>query len=251
MPDIRTASIRDKLWHKMRRDLTVFVPEIASNQLLMCCTCGRFLPQESFDLDHLIPQQALKGDPNVVRVDPTTPANIRSRNLLLCKKPLKIRGSKFFGNGCNSWKGRHFDKLINELVSAKSANATRYTESHIIAAINLCYLAMVEKFGYIVTLMRSGLTLREQFFRPHKFFSELPLQSQMILSGETITAPDAPVWAKPFSFGFARPGFCTVGARNFALMLPISHDPRESFAKHLQIVPTKYKLRPNFSTVFD
>ena len=37
-------------------------PEISGKQLLMCCTCGRFLPQECFDLDHLIPQQALKQD---------------------------------------------------------------------------------------------------------------------------------------------------------------------------------------------
>jgi hypothetical protein len=28
MPNVMTASIRDKLWHKMRQDLANFVPEI-------------------------------------------------------------------------------------------------------------------------------------------------------------------------------------------------------------------------------
>ena len=37
MPNVMTASIRDKLWHKMRQDLANFVPEINGNQLLMCC----------------------------------------------------------------------------------------------------------------------------------------------------------------------------------------------------------------------
>lgn len=74
MSDVLTASIKDKLWHKMRQDLASFVPEIASNKLLMCCACGRFLPREWFDLEHLIPQQALKQDPDVVRTNPTTPS---------------------------------------------------------------------------------------------------------------------------------------------------------------------------------
>jgi hypothetical protein len=73
----------------------------------------------------------------------------------------------------------------------------------------------------------------------------------MLLGGGMVTSPDASVWAKPFSFGFQRPGVCTVAARNFGIMVPISRDPREPFATHLKIVPTRYKLRPNFSTVFD
>src|SRR5262245_38490383 len=110
MRQVMTASIRDQLWHEMRGDLAKF-GDVSDNQLLMCCACLRFLPQESFDLDHLIPQQALKQDPVVVRTNPTTPANIRAGNLLLCKEPLKVKGRVFHGNGCNSWKGRHYDKL--------------------------------------------------------------------------------------------------------------------------------------------
>jgi hypothetical protein len=251
MADVLTASSREKLWHKMRQDLCTYVPEIAGNQLLMCCTCGRFLPQEHFDLDHLIPQQALKHDPDAVRADPTTPANTRAGNLLLCKKPLNIKGDIVYRNGCNSWKGKFFDRFINELISAKVLNAKDCMDTHIIAALTLCYLAIVEEFGYIISLMPSGLVLREQFFRPHKFHHQLPLYSSMFLAGDTITASHAPVWARPFSFDFPRPGVCTVGARNFARMLPVSNDPREPIARHLRIAPAKYNLRPNFRTVFE
>jgi hypothetical protein len=71
----------------MRQDLMKFVPEVSGNQRLMCCACGRFLPQEFFDLDHLIPQQALKDDPNAVRTNPATPANTRAGNTALQEAP--------------------------------------------------------------------------------------------------------------------------------------------------------------------
>jgi hypothetical protein len=251
MTEVMRASIRDHLWHKMRQDLAKFMPEINGNQLLMCCTCGRFLPQECFDLEHLIPQQALKQDPDIVRTNPTTPANTRARNLLLCKKRLTINGNLFYPNGCNSWKGRFYDKPISELISTKALERKNVTDTHIIAALFLSYLAMVAEFGYFVTLMRSGLLIREQFFRPRKYHPALPLRSQMLLSGGTVESPDAPIWTQPFSFGFQRPGFCTVAARNFGIMVPMSRDPREPLATHLPIVPAKYKLRPDFTTVFD
>jgi hypothetical protein len=251
MAEVMTASIREKLWHKMRQDLGNFVPEITGNQLLMCCACGRFLPRECFDLDHLVPQQALKQDPDVVRTNPATPANIRAGNLLLCKKRLKIKGDIVYGNGCNSWKGHVYDKPIRELISTKAFAPNKCIQVHIIAALGLAYLAMVAEFGYVVVLARSGLLMREQFFKPSTFHPALPLQSQMILGGGMMTSPEAPVWAKPFSFGFQRPGFCIVAARNFGVMVPISRDPRDPVATHLQIVPTKYKLRPDFRTVFD
>jgi len=50
MSDPVVASIREALWHKMRHDLAKYVPEIIGNQLLMCCGCGHFLPQEGFAL---------------------------------------------------------------------------------------------------------------------------------------------------------------------------------------------------------
>jgi hypothetical protein len=252
--DVLTASIREKLWHKMRKDLSNYIPETAQNKLLMCCACGRFLPQEAFDLEHLIPQQALKRDPDVVRVNPDTPRNVRSGNLLLCRKPLTLKGGgRVYDNGCNSWKGRFYDKPIRELVFGTALQSSgSFTDVHIIAALCLAYLAMVAEFGYIVVLMRSGSLMREQFFSPHKFHRNLPLRSQMLLGGPLpVSRPDARMWARPFSFSFERPGCCTIGARNFALLVPVSRDPREPIARHLPFAPNKYKLRPDFKTFFD
>ena len=73
----------------------------------------------------------------------------------------------------------------------------------------------------------------------------------MLLAGDTVTSPNAPIWTDPVSFGFQKPGFCTVAARNFGIMVPISRDSREPIAIHLPIAPAKYKLRPDFRTVFD
>lgn len=251
MSDLMMASIRDRLWHKMRQDLASHIPEIAGNRLLMCCACGRFLPQECFDLEHLIPQQALRRDPDAVRTNPVTPANVRAGNLLLCKKPLMHKGNTVYGNGCNSWKGRFYDKPISEHVLGKAWQPQRSTQVHIIAALGLGYLAMVAEFGYVVALMRSGLLMREQFFSPYKFHPALPVRSQILFGGSTpVTSPDARMWVKPFSFGFRDMG-CTVGVRNFAITVPVSRDPREALARHLRIVPAKYKLRPDFRTSFD
>jgi hypothetical protein len=245
-------SIKDRLWHKFRLDLAKHVPEVAGNRLLMCCACGRFLPQECFSLEHLIPQQALKADPANVRNNPATPANLRAGNLLLCKEPLIYKGSKVFNNGCNSWKGRFYDKPISEIFSGQAMQAERgrITNTHIIGGLMLGYLAMVAEFGYIVVLMKSGQLMREQFFRPTKFHPSLGTRHQILLGGTPPTSPDEKVWSSPFSFQFEN-GACTVGARNFAVIVPASRDPLTPIARHLRIVPSKYKFRPDFRTFFD
>jgi hypothetical protein len=245
-------SIKERLWHKMRGDLARYVPEVATNQLLMCCLCGRFLPQECFDLEHLIPQQALKADPVEVRTNPATPANVRAVNLLLCKKPLIYKGSKVYNNGCNSWKGRFYDRPISDIFSGRAVVGGRgqVTNPHIIGGLVLGYLAMVAEFGYVIALMQSGLLVREQFFSPHKFHRSLDARHQILLAGATPTAPDERIWTNPFSFTFQN-GACFVGARNFAVIVPCSQDPRLLIARHLRIVPSRYKLRPDFRTVFD
>ena len=51
-----------------------------------------------------------------VRTNPETPANVRSGNLLLCRKPLLYTGSKLYDNVCNSWKGRFYDKATSEII---------------------------------------------------------------------------------------------------------------------------------------
>jgi hypothetical protein len=251
MSDLMTPSIQDRLWHTMRQDLVRFVPEVAGTRLLMCCACGRFLPRECFDLEHLIPQQALKQDPEAIRTNPATPANVRGGNLLLCKKPLKYKGKMVHENGCNSWKGRHYDKRISELVSGEAWEGEACTQVHIIGALSLGYLAMVAHFGYIVALMRSGLLMRYQFFSPYKYHPDLPERCKILLGGSVpATSPEAQMWANPFSFEVTDTS-CIVVARNFAVTIPVSRDPRKPLARHLRIVPSRYALRPVFTTVFD
>ena len=250
MPDLLLASGREKLWHKMRSNLAQYIPEVAQNQSLMCCACGRFLPQDCFDLEHIIPQQALQSDPHAVRNNPETPKNIRAGNLLLCKKPLRVKGMTVYRNGCNSWKGRHYDKPIADLFF-KSAPKLKATTTHQIAALVVGYLAMVAKFGYAVVLTRSGLLLREQFFRPHRFHPGMPIRSKIILAGQMPDEVDAKLWTEPFGFAFERDGACVVTVRNFAIYVPISRDPRLPFAKRL-IVPAEYRpWRPDFRTFFE
>ena len=248
MSDLMRASIEEKLWHSMRSDLSRFAPEIAGNNLLMCCACGRQLGREHFNLEHLIPKQALGDDPDLVRENPATPANVRAGNLLLCKQRLVIKGKQVSGNG---WKGRYYDRAIMELTSAKALQpASTTTDRHIIAGLALGYLAMAAEFGYIVALMPSGLLMREQFFSPNQFHRSLGLRHQMLLGGPMPTSASAPLWKKPFSFSFES-GACMVGARNFAILVPLSRDPRRSVDSSLRFVPSKFAFGPDFTTVFD
>jgi hypothetical protein len=253
MSDFMQPSIKEQLWHKMRHDLAKFVPEISTNHLLMCCCCGRFLASEFFDLEHLIPQQALKADPLVVRSDPATPNNVRSGNLLLCKKSLIYKGSKLYGNGCNSWKGRFYDKPISDILGGRVPNLQsedrHLRNAHIIGGLMLAYLAMVAEYGYIIALMPSGRLLREQFFNPHRFHRSLGTRYQVLLAGTPFTDAEVGIWSKPFSFAFNR-GACLVTVRNFVITAPMSRDPFAPISQHIKITPSRFKLRPDFSTAF-
>ncbi len=101
-------------------------------------------------------------------------------------------------------------------------------------------------------LMPSGRLMRRQFFEPLKTLSELPSVSQMIFDGSADRmAHDAPVWAASFSFSFEQAGICHVVMRNFGIAIPVSQDPRQPIARHLRFAPSKYKLRPDFTAVFD
>lgn len=157
--DIADASLKEKLWHSLREDLQAYIPATQSNSLLMCCTCGRFLPYENFSLEHIIPRQALADDPPEVKLDASLPTNLRSGIMLLCNKPLKIKEKTVYKNGCNSWKGRFYDKSIRELLNGRAlANKhRRITNRDIIALINVAYIAMVSRYGYQVALIPSGL----------------------------------------------------------------------------------------------
>jgi len=67
MSEIDIPSLKERLWQKMQGDLAQFIPEVNDRNRVMCCACGRFLPPEYFDVDHMIPRQAIKCDPEEVR----------------------------------------------------------------------------------------------------------------------------------------------------------------------------------------
>ncbi|MGA7713632.1 MAG: hypothetical protein WCA81_17160 [Rhizomicrobium sp.] len=242
-------SLKERLWHKARADLVTYAPQIVGNGTLMCCACGRFLPQDKFDIEHIIPQQALLDDPPEIKSNPIATKAIRSGTILLCKEPLRVRGATIYRNGCNSWKGRFFDTPIREALNGRIQK--RFTDQHLIALLCMAYLAMFGQFGYRAVLIQSGLLMRQQFFSPKRFHKEMPRLSKLVLRGQP---PDDVLqhlgfWLTPFNFS-VEGGSCHVTCRNVAIPAPISRDPRLPLARHLQIIPNEYGLRPNFQTSF-
>ena len=247
--DIDTPGIKDVLWHKMRADLTSYVPEAEASRLLMCPACGRFLPADDFSLEHIIPQQALAEDPTIVQQEVFK--NIRSGLTLLCRRPLTIKGSK---GGCNSWKGAHFDNALRQAVSGSLTRKRedRVKDRHCIAVMSAAYLAMFAEFGYKVVLMDSGVILRQQFFLPDHCHAFMPNKSRVMLSNQPpVYAPGVDFWRTPFCFKFENPGFTRAEMRNTTAFVPTSLDPRLPLAQNTLIVPSKYKMRPNFETAFN
>jgi hypothetical protein len=251
--DLLAASIKEKLWHKLRQDLQSYIPEINETNLLMCCVCGRFLSYEDFNLEHIIPQQALADDPIEIKSNPETTANARSGVILLCMKRLLIK-ERIYNNGCNGWKGRYYDTHLRELLSGRilEHKHKKPSDQHIIAALCASYLAMILEFGYQVALTPSGVIMRQQFFSPHKFHRNLPLRHQMILSAPPPKYDESHfrIWSHPFNFTIGV-NACYVGFRTMSLVLPISRDPRLPASTSMLIAPQKYKLRPDFRTVVD
>lgn len=119
--DIDEPSIKATLWHKLRADLSKYFPDTNNNKLLMCCCCCRFLPFEEFNVEHIVPRQALADDPVEVRINPESPTNARSELTLLCTKHLTVKGRTVYNNGCNSWKGQFFDNCIKYALNGSIA----------------------------------------------------------------------------------------------------------------------------------
>jgi hypothetical protein len=251
--DILAASIKENLWHKMRSDLASYIPQLTENNLLMCCTCGRFLPYEDFSLEHIIPRQALADDPKEIKTNPKTTANARSGNILLCNKPLSIKGRRVYDNGCNSWKGRFYDGLIREILNGEifAHKHKTFSNQHIIAVSFSAYIAMVFKFGYQVALTPSGLLMRQQFFLPSKFCQDMPKKCKMVLAAPPLKYDEDNLdfWLNPFSFTI-EDGSCYVAFRATSLILPLSRDPRVPIVKSILITTPRYNMRPDFRTVF-
>ncbi|MEW6435858.1 MAG: hypothetical protein AB1508_01655 [Pseudomonadota bacterium] len=248
--DLDIPGLKEILWHKMRDDLKAYIPDIASTDLLMCPTCCRFLPFEGFSVEHIIPKQSLADDPASVRE--AIPANKRAATTLLCNKRLLIKGKTVYDNGCNSWKGRFYDKFLRAIFNTNVMKKNNFTSRHHVALFCAGYLGLFADYGFQITLVPSGLVMRRQFFNPNKFNPEVPLECQMALMG----APDLHYseetkryWIPPFKF-VAERNFCIMIVRNASMRLPMSRDPRIPIARELPLVPSKYTLRPNFQTFF-
>ncbi len=251
--ELLDSSLKERLWHRLRQDLARFAPDRMDDDHLMCCACGRFLPYDDLSLEHIIPKQALSDDPIEVKTNPLGTKNIRAGTTLLCRKPLLIKEKTVYQNGCNSWKGKFYDSAIREILNgrAQEGRTRRVTNQHIIAMLCAAYLAMVQEFGYQVVLIQSGLLMRQQFFMPNSFHKHMPMSSQIMLSAPppTFAEEDKNIWLNPFNFHIDGTS-CVVTFRTHVIRLPISRDPRVPIAQHLAVRPSKYKLRPDFRTVF-
>ncbi len=249
MAEIRTVGLKDRLWHELRTDLAKIAPNLASEDRLICCLCGRLLPIEAFSLEHIIPQQALADDPPFVK---QVPALCRSGHTLLCNAPLRQRGKWISQHGCNSWKGSHFDKALRTIFNGTALTRPVKSNAVMIASLVAAYLAIFTKYGYKVVLSEAGLLLRQQFFQPHSFRPKMPVMCQLLLMGQMPEANDAslPMWETPFSFNFDVPDRCSVGIRNYVVTLPISRDPRLPSSTIIEYLPPKYRFRQDFRPLF-
>lgn len=139
MSEIDRPRVKDILWHKMRDDLKTLVPWFASNDLLLCPTCCRALRYEDFSLEHIIPQQAVAEDPAAARA--AISRNERSGLTLLCKRSLVFRDKSTLGQGCNSWKGKHYDRFIRDVLRPDLLRRQFHSRHHI-ALVNMGYLGL-------------------------------------------------------------------------------------------------------------
>jgi len=248
--EIDLPSLKERLWQKMRDDLKDYIPDISGTNLAMCPTCCRFLPIENFNIEHVIPQQSLADDPPEVR--DAIPKNERGVTILLCNKRLQIREKTVYWSGCNSWKGRFYDKYLRETFNARVTKNNSHTSRHQTALFNACYLGLFAKYGYQITLAPSGLIMRRQFFSPNRFNKDVPLSCQIILMGDAESQYDEltdKYWRPPFKFTF-EPNLCYVGVRNTSMTLPMSRNPETPIVHKLPFAPPKYALRPDFQTIF-
>lgn len=247
--EIDNPGLKQTLWHSMRGDLGALMPDILHSDQLMCPACGRFLAIDDFNIEHIVPQQALDDDPHEVRA--AISRNERGVTTLLCKRNILI-GNKLRGNGCNGWKGRYFDRYLNDVFHAKLVEKTATTQ-HQVAFFVACHLALFSRYGYQVSLSEWGIICRKQFFSSEIFVKQIPTMSKAFFFGkapEKFNHETRSYWAPPFKFEF-EDGFCLAGARNAAMYIPVSRNPETPIASLLPYAPSKYIFRPDFSSVLD
>ncbi|MEH6689625.1 MAG: hypothetical protein V7774_00420 [Pseudorhizobium pelagicum] len=250
MKQIDLPAQKEILWHRLREDLTSLMPWFEDNDLLLCPACCRQIGFDQFSVEHIVPKQALATDPKAVR--DAISQNDRSGLTLLCSKPLVIKGKTIKGSGCNSWKGRHFDPSLRDLIRADFLK-TRLNTRHQVSLYVAGYLGLFRQFGYQVALSRAGLVSRQQFFHPNNFLKDVPNDCQMILTGERKTEfmnDEKNYWSDPFKITIeGTTGL--IAFRNMVFRVPISRDPTQPLAKLLPYVPSRFAFRPDTTTVFD
>jgi hypothetical protein len=240
---------KEKIWHGMRDDLKSLAPWFVDYDLLLCPTCLRHITFDEFSLEHIIPQQALDDDHKTAR-DAVT-RNQRAGLALLCSKRLAIKDNLIVQNGCNSWKGKHFDRFIRQVLQSKPNNMT-FTSRHQVSMFILGYLALFRKYGYRISLSRSGLLIRDQFFNPNNFLKGVPDKCQTIKMGSPLSQFDDNIksyWDEPFGISIDE-GFAMIGVRSVAFSLSLSDDPTTPLARVLRYAPPRLKFRPDFTSVF-
>jgi hypothetical protein len=240
---------REKIWYRMRDDLKSLATWFADYDLLLCPTRLRHITFEEFSLEHIIPQQALDDDHKTARDAETR--NQRAGLTLLCSEPLIVKEKLVGGKGCNNRKGRYFDGFIRQILLGQPDKGTP-PSSHQISIFILGYLALFRQYGYRISLSRSGLLMRNQFFNPNNFLKDVPDKCQMLTWGPRLSEFDDNIksyWDEPFRIGI-HGRFALVSVRSVAFWLPLSDDPTAPLATLLRYAPPRYKFRPDFTTVF-
>ncbi len=238
------------IWQELRDDLIKLIPSFSEADLLLCPTCCRAIPFDDFSLEHIIQKQALACDPQDVRK--STSHNERSGLTLLCSRPLVLNGKRINGSGCNSWKGKHYDKYLRELLDPQF-KINNFTGQHHIALFAAGYLGLFRRYKYQIALSQTGLLMRNQFFTPRGWLKTTPINSQMLLRGDALTDYSHEThayWSDPFKITID--GLSAyIAVRNMSFILPLSCDPNVPYAKNLPYAPPKHKWRPDLTTVFD
>jgi hypothetical protein len=248
MSRIDLPDLKQKLWHSMRDDLKTLVPWFAGNDLLFCPACLRPLSYDQFSVEHIIPKLALACDP--VDVREAVPQNERSGTTLLCKERLVINGKPIKGHGCNSWKGKHFDPSLRDLLRSDFFKKT-INSRHQVALFSAGYLGLFRQFGYQITLSATGRLMRDQFFHPNDFLREVPNSCKMILGGSVSDHYDPAAreyWSESFKIKVEGNKALMV-IRNMAFELPLSRDPTTPLALSLPYAPPKHTFRPDLRTL--
>lgn len=250
MSEIDLPGLKDRLWYEMRDDLVSLVPWFADNNLLLCPTCCRALRYEEFSLEHIIPQQAVADDPDLARA--AVPKNERSGITLLCRRSLVFEKNSIPGQGCNSWKGKHYDRFVREALKPDFLTR-RFHARHHMALAAAGYLGLFREYGYQIALLPAGRLMRMQFFNPNSFLKEYPVKYQMVLTGKARAEYDEgerAYWSEPFKVS-VEGDTAYVVMRNFSIILPLSRDPTAPLARALLYAPARYKFRPDLTTAFD